>query len=147
MRALGLSLTIAVGLAGCATAPVPVAVAPPPAPASPQAPPTLDGAWSLAMVRDAPVGARLAATLKIAADRAEGATQCRAWTAAAPNYGMDLRFESMTARAQACDAQQKAMEAKYLDALAATRMVQMRAGYLVLLDEHGRERLYFARGG
>ena len=75
------------------------------------------------------------------------AGSCRTWTATAPNYGMDLRFESMNAREQACDAQEKAMEAKYLDALAATRMVQMRAGYLVLMDEHGRERLYFARGG
>ena len=147
MRALGLSLTVAVGLAGCATAPTPVAVAPQPPPGQSLAPPTLEGAWSLAMVRDAPIGARLSATMKIAADHAEGATSCRAWTAVAPNYGMDLRFESMNAHEQACDAQEKAMEAKYLDALNATRMVQMRAGYLVLLDEHGRERLYFARGG
>lgn len=147
MRALGLSLTLAAGLTGCATAPATVAVAPPPAPTIGPAPPTLDGAWSLAMVRDAPAGMRMAATMKISADRAEGSTSCRAWTASAPNYGMDLRFESMNAQEQACDAQQKALEAKYLDALAATRMAQMRAGYLVLLDERGRERLYFARGG
>ena len=119
----------------------------PMAPAAFVTPPTLEGAWSLAMVRDAPAGAKLSATLNIAANRAEGATECRAWTAQAPNYGMDLRFESMSAQEQACDGQLKAAEAKYLEALSAVRTVQMRSGYLVLMDERGRERLYFARGG
>ena len=146
MRALGLSLTLAIGLAGCATAPTTTSMIVPPQPTAGPAPPTLEGDWALAMVRDAPIGARLSATLKIAADHAEGATQCHAWTARAPNYGMDLRFESMSAAEQTCDAQAKALEVKYLAALADTRMVQMRAGYLVLLDERGRERLYFARG-
>ena len=146
MRALGLTVSLAIAAAGCATAPVPVAVlAPQPPPPGP-APPTLDGQWSLAMLRDAPVGAQLSATLKIAADHAEGATECRAWTAIAPNYGMDLRFESMTAHEQTCDSGLKAAETKYLEALAAVRTVQMRSGYLVLMDERGRERLYFARG-
>jgi len=147
MRALGLSVTLAIAATGCATAPAPVAVLAPRAPDALPAPPTLEGAWSLAMVRDAPTGARISATLKIAADRAEGATECRAWSAQAPNYGMDLRFESMTAQEQACDSQLKAAEAKYLEALSSVRTVQMRSGYLVLMDERGRERLYFARGG
>ncbi len=144
---LGLSVALAFAAAGCATAPVSVAVLAPPPPAALPAPPTLEGAWSLAMLRDAPAGTKISATLKIAADHAEGATQCRAWTAAAPNYGMDLRFESMNTQEQACDDQMKAAEARYLDALAAVRTVQMRSGYLVLMDERGRERLYFARGG
>lgn len=148
MRALGLSVTLAMSVAACATAPAPVAVLPPVAPTPYPAPPTLDGAWSLAMLRDAPAGAaKLSATLKIDADHAEGAGPCTAWTAAAPNYGMDLRFESMTAQEQVCDAQMKAAEAKYIEALSAVRTVQMRSGYLVLMDERGRERLFFARGG
>ena len=146
MRALGLSVTMALSAAACATAPAPMVTLPPVAQPPGPAPPTLDGAWSLAMVRDAPAGAKIAATLKIAADHAEGVTQCQAWTAAAPNFGMDLRFESMTTQEQACDTQLKAAEAKYLEALSAVRTVQMRSGYLVLMDERGRERLYFARG-
>jgi heat shock protein HslJ len=146
MRALGLSLTLALATAACATAPVPVAVLPPAPPEPGPAPPTLDGQWSLAMVRDAAPGAKLAASLKINADHAEGVTACRAWTAAAPNFGMDLRFEGISAREQACDDQTKAAEARYLDALKDVRVAQMRAGYLILMDSNGRERLYFARG-
>ncbi len=147
MRALGLSVTLALASAACATAPAPVAVAPPRAPDIGPAPPTLEGQWALAMVRDAPQGMKLAASLKIEADRAEGVTACTAWTADAPNLGMDLRFERLNGREQACDGNMKAIEAKYLEALKEVRMVQMRAGYLVLMDARGRERLYFARGG
>jgi heat shock protein HslJ len=146
MRALGLSITLALSAAACATAPTPVAVAPPVAPPPGPAPPTLDGRWSLAMVRDAPLGARLAASLKIEADHAEGVTACRTWTAAAPNYGMDLRFDGLQDQELACDGNMRAAEDKYLEALAAVRTVQMRAGYLILSDQNGRERLYFARG-
>jgi len=145
-RSLGVTLTLALAASACATAPAPVAVvAPPPAPAPP-APPTLEGKWSLAMLRDAPLGTRLGASLKIEADRAAGATVCQSWTALAPNFGMDLRFESLTAQELTCDGNMKAVEEKYLEALKDVRTAQMRAGYLVLLDADGRERLYFARG-
>jgi hypothetical protein len=146
MRALGLSITLALATAACATAPTPVAVVPPGPPPPGPPPPTLDGSWSLAMLRDAPLGARLSASLKIEADRAEGVTACRAWKAAAPNIGMDLRFERIDGQEQSCDGNMKAVEQKYLEALEATRSVQMRSGYLVLMDQTGRERLFFARG-
>lgn len=147
MRTLALSVTLALATAACATAPVPVATLPPGPPPPGPPPPTLDGQWSLAMVRDAPLGAKLSASLKIQADRAEGVTACRAWTAEAPNMGMDIRFERLNGQEQACDGNMRAVEAKYLEALQEVRMVQMRAGYLILMDERGRERLYFARGG
>lgn len=150
MRALGLTLTMALAAAGCATtqtaavSPVaPVQRGRPPGPP----PPTLDGAWNLALVRDAPQGVRLAATLRIEADHAEGSTDCRAWTARAPNVGMDLRFDHLTAHEQACSDQVRVAERRYLDALAKVRTVEMRSGYLVLIDERGRDQLYFARGG
>jgi heat shock protein HslJ len=150
MRALALTLTMAIAAAGCATTQTAAVSAPTPrplrAPPGPP-PPTLDGVWNLALVRDAPQGVRLAATLKIEADRAEGSTECRAWTARAPNVGMDLRFDRLTAREQACSDQIRAAERRYLDALAKVRTVQMRSGYLVLIDERGRDQLYFARGG
>lgn len=146
MRALGLSLTLAVAVSACATVPTPVAVAPPAAPPSEPAPPTLDGAWALAMVRDAPVGAKLSASLRIEADHAQGVTACRTWTAAAPNIGMDLRFDAMQQQETACDGAMKAIEDRYVQALGEVRTVQMRAGYLILSDARGRERLYFARG-
>jgi len=146
MRALGLSITLALSAAACATAPTTVAVAPPVAPPPGPAPPTLDGKWALAMVRDAPLGTRLAASLKIEADQAAGVTACRTWTANAPNAGMDLRFERVQGQELTCDGNMKAAEDKYLEALAAVRTAQMRAGYLILMDEAGRERLYFARG-
>jgi len=154
MRAVGLTLTMALCAAGCATTQSATVYVTPPResdlPGPP--PPTLDGAWRLAMVRDAPQGVRLAATLKIDANQAQGSTDCHAWTAAAPNLGMDLRFDRLTAdadaaHAQACTEQVRAAERRYLDALAKTRTVQMRSGYLVLMDERGREQLYFARGG
>jgi hypothetical protein len=145
-KSIGLSITLALSAAACATAPVPVAVAPPAPPPPGPPPPTLDGAWSLAMLRDAAPGLKLAASLKIEANRAEGVTACRAWTAAAPNFGMDLRFEGVSAQEQPCDAQLKAAEDKYLEALAQVRTVQMRSGYLILSDANGRERLFFARG-
>ncbi len=151
MRALGLTLTMALAAAGCAT--TQTAAVSPAAPASRvrapgPPPPTLDGAWNLALVRDAPPqGVRLAATLKIEADRAEGSTACRAWTARAPNIGMDLRFERLTAQELACSDQVRAAERRYLDALAKVRTAQMRSGYLVLIDERGRDQLYFQRGG
>lgn len=143
---IGLSLTLALSAAACATAPAPVAAPAPRVQPPGPPPPTLEGQWALAMVRDAAPGVKLAASLKIDADRAEGVTACRAWTAQAPNFGMDLRFESMAAQEQACDAQMKAAEAKYLEALRDVRTVQMRSGYLILSDSRGRERLYFARG-
>ena len=153
MRALGLTLTttltMALAAAGCATtqtATVAVAPARHGAPPGPP-PPTLDGAWNLALVRDAPQGVRLAATLKIQADHAEGSTACRAWTARAPNVGMDLRFDGLSAHEQACSDQIRDAERRYLDALARVRTAQMRSGYLVLIDERGRDQLYFARGG
>lgn len=146
MRALGLSITLALATAACATVPTPVAVAPPAPPAPGPAPPTLEGQWSLAMVRDAPLGAKLSASLKIRADQAEGYTACRTWTADAPNFGMDLRFERLNGQEQTCDGNMKAVEEKYLEALSATRTAQMRSGYLVLMDANGRERLFFARG-
>lgn len=153
MRALGLTLTttlaLALGAGGCATTQTAAAPAAPRplhrAPGPP--PPTLDGAWNLALVRDAPQGVRLAATLKIEADQAEGSTACRAWTARAPNVGMDLRFERLTAQEQACSDQIRAAERRYLEALGRVRTAQMRSGYLVLIDERGRDQLYFARGG
>lgn len=145
---LGLTLTMALAAAGCATTQTAAYVAPAPRGQPPgPPPPTLEGAWRLAMVRDAPQGVRLAATLKIEANHAQGSTDCRAWTANAPNFGMDLRFNGITAREQACTDQVRAAEQRYLDALAKTRTVQMRSGYLVLMDERGREQLYFARGG
>jgi heat shock protein HslJ len=147
MRALGLSITLALAAGACATAPTAsVTVAPPVAPPPGPAPPTLDGKWALAMVRDAPLGTRLGASLRIEADRAEGITACRSWTAAAPNTGMDLRFERRQDQELTCDGNMKAAEDKYLEALAQVRTAQMRAGYLILMDERGRERLYFARG-
>lgn len=146
MRALGLSITLALSAAACATAPTTVAVAPPVAPPPGPAPPTLDGRWALAMVRDAPLGTRLAASLKIEANQAAGVTACRTWTAEAPNLGMDLRFDRLQGQELTCDGNMKAVEDKYLEALASVRTVQMRAGYLILSDQNGRERLYFARG-
>ena len=79
MRALGqltmgLTLTMALAAGGCATTQTPtVALTPSPRAQPPgPPPPTLEGAWNLAMVRGAPQGVRLAATLKIKDDRAEG---------------------------------------------------------------------------
>lgn len=147
-RSLGLTLTLAVAASACATTPAPVASAPAPQRASaPPAPPTLEGRWSLALLRDAPADARVSATLKIEADRAEGATECRSWTAAAPNFGMDLRFESLTDQPLNCDGERKPLEEKFVSALKDVRTVQIRSGYLVLMDSKGRERLYFTRGG
>lgn len=153
MRAIGkngaLALTMALAAAGCATTQQePVAVAPRLSDAPGPPPPTLDGAWNLAMVRGAPQGVRLAATLKIDADKAQGVTDCGAFTAQATNFGMDLRFDRLDAKDQACaDTQKLAVQRTYLEALANVRTVQMRAGYLILMDERGREQLYFARGG
>lgn len=153
MRAIGkngaLALTMALAAAGCATTQQePVAVAPRLSDAPGPPPPTLDGAWNLAMVRGAPQGVRLAGTLKIDADKAQGVTDCGAFTAQAMNFGMDLRFERVNAQDAACaDNQKLDVQRTYLTALANTRMVQIRAGYLILMDERGREQLYFARGG
>lgn len=148
MRALGLTVTMALAAAGCATTQAPaVAVAPPRAAPPGPPPPTLEGAWNLAMVRGAPQGVRLAATLKIEADRAEGISDCGVFTARAPNVGMDLQFNGLVTNEQTCNASVRAVEKTFIDALSSTRMVQMRAGYLVLMDERGREQLYFARGG
>lgn len=147
MRALGLSVTLALAASACATAPpASISVAPRAAEPPGPPPPTLDGKWSLAMVRDAPLGTRLAASMKIEADRAAGVTACGSWTADAPNLGMDLRFTGMQGQEQTCDGNMRAVEERYLEALKAVRTVQMRAGYLVLIDDRGRERLYFARG-
>lgn len=147
MRAIGLTLTMALAAAGCATTQQePVAVAPRLGPAPGPAPPTLEGSWNLAMVRDAPQGVRLAGTLKIDADKAQGVTDCGAFTAHATNFGMDLRFEHVNAQDAACaDAQKLGVQRTYLTALSNTRTVQIRAGFLVLMDERGREQLYFAR--
>lgn len=153
MRALsqltvGLTLTMALAAGGCATTQAPtVAVAPPRvAPPGPP-PPSLEGAWNLALVRGAPQGVRLAATLKIQNDRAEGVSDCGAFTARAPNLGMDLQFNGLVTNEQTCNANVRALEKTFIDALSSTRTVQMREGYLVLMDERGREQLYFARGG
>ena len=48
-------------------------------------------------------------------------------------------------QAMTCDGNMRAVEEKFVAALKDVRTVQMRAGYLVLSDERGRERLYFAR--
>ena len=151
MRAIGLTLTMALAAAGCATTQT-AATTEAPAPRvsrnQPPAPPTLDGDWRLALLRDAPQGARLSATLRIADDRAEGASDCGAWTAQARNFGMDLRFDRLTgAGAQACSDQIRLLDGKYRAALSAARTVQMREGYLVLMDQHGSETLFFARDG
>lgn len=148
MRALGLTLTMALAAAGCATTQAPtVAVAPPRAAPPGPPPPSLDGAWNLALVRDAPQGVRLAATLKIHNERVEGMSDCGAFTARAPNLGMDLQFNGLVTNEQTCNANVRALDKTFIDALSNIRMAQMRAGYLVLMDERGREQLYFARGG
>lgn len=149
MRAIGLTLTLAMAAAGCATTQSPAVAVAPPSRAQPPGPPppTLDGAWNLAMVRGAPQGVRLAATLKIQNERAEGVSACGAFTARAPNFGMDLQFNGLVTNEQTCNANVRALDKAFIDALSNTRMVQMRAGYLVLMDERGREQLYFARGG
>ncbi len=152
MRAIGrngaLALTMALAAAGCATTQqAPVAVAPRLGPAPGPPPPTLDGAWNLAMVRGAPQGVRLAATLRIDADKAQGVTDCGPLSAQATNFGMDLRFDRLNADRSCADTQKLAAQRTFLDALASTRTVQMREGYLILMDQNGREQLYFARGG
>lgn len=144
MRALALCLTIAA--AGCATAPPVVVQAPPPRvepPAPP--PPTLEGEWRLAVLRDAPTGANISATLKIDAAQASGAAGCRAWTAGAVNFGSDLRFADVTEATNACAPGDVQLERKVLDVVTATRSARIRDGYLILIDESGRERAYFKR--
>jgi len=146
LRSLGLTLTVAALASACATAPTQVTVTAPAPAAHPPAPPTLEGQWALAMLRDAPANARVTAPLKIQAGHAEGATDCRAWSASAPNSGMDLRLEALSDQPQSCEGAVKAIEEKYVSALKDVRMVQMRSGYLIMIDQNGRERLYFTRG-
>jgi heat shock protein HslJ len=138
-------VTLALASAACATAPATVASPPAPTRAPGPPPPSLDGAWALALLRDAPADQRLAATLKLNGSRAEGQSACRAWSAEAPNFGMDLRFGAISAERRTCEPGADSLEQRYAAALAATRTATIRDGYLVLRDADGRDRLYFQR--
>jgi heat shock protein HslJ len=105
----------------------------------------LEGEWRLAVLRDAPSGIAIAATLKIDSAQASGAAGCRAWTAGALRFGADLRFADLTEGANPCAQSEAQLERKVLDVVTATRSARIRDGYLILIDETGRERAYFKR--
>jgi heat shock protein HslJ len=113
----------------------------PPAPP----PPTLQGEWRLALLRDAPKGAQLSATLTIDQAHASGAAGCSAWTAKALNFGRDLQFDGLQESRGACANDELA--GTLIAILSDTREARINAGYLVLIDANGRERAYFSRPG
>lgn len=147
MRALALAMTLAA--AGCATQ-TPVAPAPPPpppqAPPPAPAPPTIDGDWFLVLARDAPQTAKLTGAIRIA-DRkaANGSFACRTWTGEAASFGTDLRFNNVSPTPVTCEASVQSLDDRLFEALTATRRAAIRNGYLVLIDDVGRDRLYFQR--
>lgn len=125
-------------LIGCANMPVSAAPEPPGPP-----PPKLEGAWRLALLNNRPVTAE--ARLQIDEVKTEGRTSCGAFVSEGGNAGVELTFEAMqpTENLQCDETAAKADEAVRAT-LAATSEIRIKQGYLVLMNEYGREIAYFA---
>ena len=154
MRRLSATLLV-LAAAGCASAPAPAVVeaprAPPNAPGPP--PPTIERTWRLAFMDGAPETLPVAPTLKLAADtvnglKASGFAGCGEFSAPASLQGISIQFERVAPAPATtdCGAEAKKLETAYVAALASTRRLTIRAGYLVLINESGREHVYFTPG-
>lgn len=155
MRRLSLTVLVLAAAAACASRPEPPPVVaaqpPPPAPPGPP-PPTIEREWRLAYMDgsvEAPSGLP---TLKLSADtvngmQASGFAGCGAFSGAAPLKGISIKFDPITpSDAPDCTAGAKLVQSQFVSALGAARRVTIRSGYLVLIDEFGRDRLYFTPG-
>lgn len=157
MRRLSASLLLLAATAACATTPPPVVVAkpePPPEPPPPAPPPpTIERAWRLAYMDGVQEGKSLTPTLTLAPDATAGLTAsgfagCGAFAGPAPLTGISVRFQSLapTPPAEPCTPEARVLENQFVATLSATRRLTIRGGYLVLIDEGGKDRAYFAPG-
>jgi heat shock protein HslJ len=154
MRSLSASL-ILLAAAGCATAPPPPVIVakpePPPAAPEPPAPPppTIERAWTLAFIEGVSDPLPTSPTLTLKPDtlnglNVEGFSGCGAFSGPAPLSGVSIRFGAMAAAQDpACTPAARALESKFLLTLGDTRKLTIRSGYLVLIDDIGKDRAYF----
>ena len=156
MRRLSATLVLLSLAAGCATAPPPAAppISPPkPAPPPGPTPPVLEGGWRL-MFLDGISGALAPGqTLKLARDAASGGLSatgfggCGEYASAATRTGVSIQFQSVVpAPKEGCETAIRALESQFVTALTTARRLTIRGGYLVLMDESGRDRAYFVPG-
>lgn len=153
MRRLSATLVL-LAAAGCASTPpvVTEVVVPPPPPVAPgPPPPTIERLWRLAYLDGAPETLPVGATLELKAAEtgltAKGFAGCGEFEAPAPLTGISLRIDAVApAVPPECAADARVMQNQFVAALTATRRVTIRGGYLVLVDEFGKERAYFTPG-
>jgi heat shock protein HslJ len=79
---------------------------------------------------------------------ASGFAGCGAFSAPAPLTGISVRFQSLipSAPSEPCTPEARSVEQNFVATLSATRRLTIRGGYLVLIDEGGKDRAYFAPG-
>jgi heat shock protein HslJ len=78
---------------------------------------------------------------------ATGFAGCGDFTTPATRAGVSIRFTMPTpAPKESCPSEVRILENQYITALSAARRLTIRGGYLVLMDEGGRDRAYFVPG-
>lgn len=119
----------------------------PPAPAAVDDAALLDVVWRLESLGSEAVDPALEASLSIAGDlRAGGRGGCNSYFAQAWLEGERLQFSTVAATKMACgNPAINDLEARYFDALQATRFWRLTGDRLALLDEAGRELAGFRR--
>lgn len=91
-------------------------------------------------------------TLKLTPDQANGLAVsgfagCGDFSGAAMRTGVTIQFTGVAPTANAtCASEARVLENQYVTALNVARRLTIRGGYLVLMDEGGRDRAYFVPG-